>query len=77
MTHHGLVRLARQQMKHLELTPYQLHQRLRGKVSKQTIYNFVTHSAIIKSDTLALIFSVLRLEIVEQGKTKTRRGSTR
>ena len=56
-------------METLSLTPYQLHQNLDGQVSKQTVYNFVEHGQIIKSDTLLLILGALGLTI-RPGKDK-------
>lgn len=50
-------------MKELSITPYQLHQQLAGKVSKQTVYNFVEHGKIIKSDTLLAVIAELGLQL--------------
>ena len=50
-------------MKETGLLPYQLHQKLGVKVTKQTVYNFVKHGRIIKSDTLLLVLDALGLTI--------------
>jgi hypothetical protein len=69
MTHSALVQCVRRSMKELGLTPAALHQILGGKVSKQTVYNFVTHGRIIKSDTLLVILGELGIEIVSSGES--------
>jgi hypothetical protein len=69
VTHQKLVRAVQWRMTQLEMTPYQLHVRLSGKVSKQTVYNFVKHGEVIKSDTLAAIMRVLDLTIT-QGESR-------
>ena len=64
MTHETIVRAVKQQMAESGMTPYQLHVRLAGRVSKQTVYNFAKHGAVVNSDTLAAILDVLGLTIV-------------
>ena len=63
MTHLAFVRAVRRRLEELNMTPYQLHVQLRGKVSKQTVYNFVTHGELIRSDTLALIMNAVGLTV--------------
>lgn len=57
-------------MKHLAITPYQLHQSLAGEVSKQTVYNFVEHGRVINSDTLLTIIKSVGLTIIIQPKKR-------
>jgi hypothetical protein len=63
MTHQMLVNVVRLRLDELNMTPYQLHVRLVGRVSKQTVYNFVKHGEMIKSDTLAAVMDVLGLTL--------------
>jgi len=70
MSHADLVRHVRKRMKHLAVTPYQLHQSLAGKVSKQTVYNFVEHGRVINSDTLLTIIKAVGLTIIIQPKKR-------
>lgn len=61
MTHPMLVKAIRRRLDEMNMTPYRLHMLLAGRVSKQTVYNFVTHGEVIKSDTLVAIMDVLDL----------------
>jgi len=70
MSHADLVRHVRKRMKDLAITPYQLHQGLAGKVSKQTVYNFVEHGRVINSDTLLTIIKAVGLMIIIQPKKR-------
>lgn len=63
MNHRDLVKRVRKRMNELAFTPYQLHQKLEGKVSKQTVYNFVEHGKVIKSDTLIILLDALGMTI--------------
>jgi hypothetical protein len=63
MTHALLVKAVRHRMDELNMTPYRLHVLLVGRACKQTVYNFVTHGEVIKSDTLVAIMDVLGLSI--------------
>jgi hypothetical protein len=65
MTHLAFVRAVRRRMRLMKMTPYQLHVLLRGRVSKQTVYNFVAHGELIRSDTLATIMSNVGLTVSE------------
>ena len=66
MSHADLVRHVRKRMKRLAITPYQLHQKLDGKISKQTVYNFVEHGRFIKTDTLLIIMKAVGLTFIIQ-----------
>jgi hypothetical protein len=66
MTHLAFVRAMRRRMDELKMTPYQLHRQLKGKVSKQTVYNFVVHGELIRSDTLAAIMTLLDLTVARR-----------
>ena len=55
MNHRDLVRRVRKRLSEFGMKPFQLHQKLADKVSKQTVYNFVEHGRVIKSDTLLII----------------------
>jgi len=70
MKHADLVRHVRKRMKYLAITPYQLHQSLKRKVSKQTVYNFVEHGRVINSDTLLTIIKAVGLMIIIQSKKR-------
>lgn len=61
MTHRELVRVVRLRMTRLDMTPYQLHQQLAHKVSKQTVYNFVEHGKFIRTDNLLTILGAVGL----------------
>jgi hypothetical protein len=63
MTHNELVKQVRRRMKERGLTSPELHKTLCGRVSKQTVYNFVKHGRVIKSDTLLLVLHQLGLTI--------------
>ncbi len=71
MTHNELARLVRGQMRHRGITAVQLHDRLRRRMSKQTVYNFVKHDRVIKSDTLLAILGELGLAICRGRKSRT------
>lgn len=55
----------RRRMKLMGITPYRLHQQLRGKVSKQTVYNFTEHGKAISSETLLLMMHELGVSVGE------------
>ncbi len=74
MTHQGFVRAVRRRLAERKMTPYQLHQQLRGKVSKQTVYNFVTHGEIIRSNILATIMNALDLTIAASNTDADAKG---
>ena len=63
MTPSELVKRVRTRLKKRGLTAAGLHRSLRGKVTKQTVYNFVKHGRVIKSDTLLLVLKELGLTI--------------
>jgi hypothetical protein len=63
MTHALLVKAIRHRLDELNMTPYRLHVMLAGRACKQTVYNFVTHGALIRSDILVAIMDVLDLTI--------------
>lgn len=63
MTHSELVKRVRRGMREQGLTAPELHKSLRGRVSKQTIYNFVKHGRVVKSDTLLLVLHRLGFTI--------------
>lgn len=63
MTHAQLIRLVRREMAAQGVTPYRLHMMLKGKVSKQTVYNFVTHGACVHSDILLDVLNLLGLAV--------------
>ena len=65
MTHGQLVRVIRNRMKRVEMSPYRLHQELKGKVAKQSVYNFLEHRKPVKTQTLVAIMTVLDLQICE------------
>jgi hypothetical protein len=73
MTHEDVVRAVRRRLKGLNMTPYKLHVRLKGTVSKQSVYNFVKHGEMVRSDTLAAIMSVLGLTITPKESRAWRR----
>lgn len=63
MTHKELVSQVRRRLRDKGITTYELHQRLQAKVSKQTVYNFVIHGKVIKSNILVAILSELGLAV--------------
>jgi hypothetical protein len=63
MTHDALVKLVRRELKAAGLTPADLHRELQGRATKQTVYNFVKHGRVIKTDTLFLVLNRLGLTI--------------
>lgn len=65
MTHDHLLNTIRRRMRKLEMTPYRLHQQLRGKISKQTVYNFLEHDRGVTTETLVAILTVLKLSITQ------------
>jgi hypothetical protein len=70
MTHQKLVKAVQRRMTQLKMTPYRVHVLLKEKVSKQTVYNFVKHGEVIRSDTLLAIMQVLDLTVV-QNRTRS------
>lgn len=58
--------IVNRRMKEQEITTYELAKRLRGRVSLQTVYNFVKHDQAINSKTLGYVLSALGLEIREK-----------
>ncbi len=74
MTHHGFVRAVRRRLAERKMTAYQLHRQLLRKVSKQTVYNFVTHGEIIRTDTLATIMNALDLTVTESDTSPDAKG---
>ena len=64
MTHAQLVSTVRRRMRQLGMTTYRLHQLLSGRVSKQTVYNFVEHGRGTNSETLAAMMAVLNLTVI-------------
>lgn len=68
MTHNELVKHVRRRIKEMGLTPYQLHKRVEDRLNKQTIYNFIRHGRVIKSDTLLVILAELGFVIGHKRK---------
>lgn len=56
--------IVKRRMKELGMKPYGLAKVLRGKVSAQTIYNFVGKSQAINVDKLGHVLSALGLDVV-------------
>jgi hypothetical protein len=63
MTHDQIVKTVRQRLRAMNITQYELHQRLGQKVSKQTVYNFIEHGKVVRSNVLAAVMTELDLEI--------------
>jgi hypothetical protein len=76
MTHQDLVDVVRQRMDRIGMTPYRLHVELKGQVSKQTVYNFVTHGEVIQTPTLIAIMNVLNLTITEIPEYNRKKAGT-
>lgn len=70
MMHNALVKLIRRRMKERGLQPHELAADLHGTLSKQTVYNFVEHGRVIKSDTLLVILNELGLAVQPVRKRK-------
>jgi hypothetical protein len=77
MTHRELVKTIRQRMKIVELTPYQLHQELGGKLSKQTVYNFLEHGKPVRTDKLLAVLNHLNLAVTEAPQKRKHRLTTK
>lgn len=69
-----LVKLVRKRLEELNMTPYQLHQRLETKVSKQTVYNFVKHGHGVRTETLLAILNLLGLTICRKQESSDSKG---
>jgi hypothetical protein len=61
-----MVAAIKARMRELNMTSYQLHQRLKGRVTKQTVYNFVEHGKVVTTESLSAIMDVLQLTIDEK-----------
>ena len=59
-------------MDSLNMKPYELYQRLQHEVSKQTVYNFVAHGKVIRTDLLAAVMREIGLAIVVRNKRNVR-----
>jgi hypothetical protein len=56
-------RIVAARMKELNWSAYRLAKELRGKVSKQTVYNFLAKRSAINSDNIGPLLDALGLEI--------------
>ena len=63
MTHKQFVGVVRSRMDALNMTPYRLHAELKGNVSKQTVYNFLSRGRSLRTDILLQIMNLLDLTI--------------
>jgi geranylgeranyl pyrophosphate synthase len=70
MTHAMLVKLIRKRLDKLNMNPHQLHQKLKVKMSKQTVYNFFEHGKEIRTETLLAIMNLLELTICHKERSK-------
>lgn len=60
--------IVKQQMKAKDMNTYELAKAVRGKVTRQTVYNFVMHGSEMNTKSLAFILEALGLEIRPKGK---------
>lgn len=56
-------RIVERRLKELKWSRYRLAKELDGKVSKQTVYNFLANRSAINSDNIGPLLDVLGLEI--------------
>ena len=55
-------------MKELNLNPNQLSEKLKGKIPRQTIYDFLSGKTDARSEVVSEIINALGLELVEKKK---------
>lgn len=55
--------IVRNQMRELGLKPYDVAKAVRGKVTSQTVYNFVLHGREMNTKSLAFLLDAIGLEI--------------
>ena len=57
-------------MKELNLNPNQLSEMLKGKIPRQTIYDFLSSNSDARSEVVSELIKVLGLELVPKSKKK-------
>lgn len=61
-------------MKELNLNPNQLSEILKGKIPRQTIYDFLSGKTDARSEVVSELIKALGLEIVAKKKPRKKRG---
>lgn len=59
--------IIKRRMKELDMGPYDLAKAVKGKVTPQTIYNFVIRGSAINAKSLGYVIDALKLEIRARG----------
>jgi hypothetical protein len=73
MTYREIVRLVRLKMARSDMSKYQLHRKLSRKTSKQTVYNFVEHGKVVRTDNLLAILDAVDLSLILKDKSHAKR----
>lgn len=61
-------------MKELNLNPNRLSEKLKGKIPRQTIYDFLSGKTDARTEVASALMKTLGLELVAKKKSKKKRG---